>query len=161
MSIRYTDAEINEMLEERKHLPLEYKTKMKLRIKRGHKERELDVKGELGNSYRIILRQLNSNPLAFSVILAFSPEDTTALFRLRRYNGRNHDHTNQIENNTFTGFHIHTATERYQELRMREDTYAELTDRYSELNSALKCLFEDCGFIVPDEKQNLLFGDFE
>ena len=48
------------------------------------------------------------------------------VFRLRRYNGKSHEHTNPIEKEIFYDFHIHTATERYQVLEnKKEDTYAE------------------------------------
>ena len=52
------------------------------------------------------------------------------LFRLRRYNGRSHQHTNKIEEITFYDFHIHTATERYQDAGYAEEHFAEVTDRY-------------------------------
>jgi hypothetical protein len=54
---------------------------------------------------------------------------------LRRHNGRSHEHTNQIEASTFYDFHIHMATERYQELGMREDAYAEATDRFGDMTA--------------------------
>ena len=79
------------------------------------------------------------------------------LFRLRRHNGKSHEHTNQIEQITFYDFHIHMATERYQELGTREDAFAEVTDRYGDYESALRCLVEDCGFEVPPNPQIDLF----
>ncbi len=45
------------------------------------------------------------------------------------------------------------ATERYQEIGAREDAYAEVTDRYHNLDGALRCLFDDAGFDVPPETQ--------
>jgi len=54
--------------------------------------------------------------LDFSIILAYCPEASNQLFRLRRYNGKSHEHTNTIEADKFYNYHIHTATERYQEL---------------------------------------------
>ncbi|MGO9060397.1 MAG: hypothetical protein ACLQU2_23895 [Candidatus Binataceae bacterium] len=93
------------------------------------------------------------------MILAYLPENVTGLFRLRRYNGKSHEHTNQIEKNTFYGYHIHTATERYQELGMDEDGFAQPTARFSDLSGALNCMIEDCGFDLPPEQQfKLPFG---
>ena len=40
-----------------------------------------------------------------------------------------------------------TATE--QRAGNREDTFAEVTDRYSDMEGALECLFADCDFEVP------------
>ena len=72
---------------------------------------------------------------------------TNRLFRLRRYNGKSHEHTNNIEKVTFYDFHIHTATERYQvSENKKEDKFAEVTDRYSDFSGAMDCLIEDAGF---------------
>jgi len=149
------------MIKERKLLPANYRSRFALRSKRGHKERELDIQGARGSSYRLILRQSDCNSMDFSVILAIKPPESNLLFRLRRYNGKSHEHTNQIEGITFYGFHIHVATERYQESGAREDSYAEPTDRYSDLRSALRCLLDDCGFASPEREQESLFGEFD
>jgi hypothetical protein len=149
VSARYSDQNIKLMLQERKLLPRDYRTQIKLRDKRGHKERELDIQGDNESQFKIIMRQSDFDQFDFSVILAFCPNDTNQIFRLRRYNGKSHQHTNKIEAETFYGFHIHMATERYQDLGTREDTYAEQTDRYSDLQTALQCMLEDCGFDVP------------
>ena len=77
-------------------------------------------------------------------------------FRLKRYNG-NHEHSNTIEDEKVNGFHIHTATERYQVNSVREEDYAELTQRYTDVNGALKCLFADANFEDPNALQDTLF----
>jgi hypothetical protein len=61
MSSKYADQEIREMMEEVKPLPDNYLTRLQLREKRGHKEREIDVTGMAGNTYRLILRLSDSN----------------------------------------------------------------------------------------------------
>lgn len=109
-----SDKDIEGLIKEKKPLPDDYKTKIMVRPKRGHKERELDVNGEDGNEFRLILRQSLFNTLDFSVILAYRPPQSNILFRLRRYNGKSHEHTNPIEGKTFYEYHIHHATERYQ-----------------------------------------------
>ncbi|MCY3723620.1 MAG: class I SAM-dependent DNA methyltransferase [Candidatus Poribacteria bacterium] len=80
-------------------------------------------------------------------------------FRLRRYNGSNHEHINPIENEVVTGFHIHTATEKYQVNGTREEDYAEPTQRYTDVNGALKCLLADANFEDPNALQNTLFEE--
>ena len=77
---------------------------------------------------------------------------------MRRYNGKSHEHTNPLEGETFYDFHIHMATDRYQRTGNREDTYAEVTDRYTGLDEAVSCLAEDCNVILPDESQMQLFA---
>lgn len=96
----------------------------------------------------------------FSVILAVRVPQSNQVFRLRRYNGKSHEHTNHIEGQSFYDFHIHLATERYQEIGAREDTYAEPTDRYETFQDALRCLLADASFDVPSEPQRDFFeGD--
>jgi hypothetical protein len=161
MSAKYSDAEIAQMITERKPLPEDYRSRAQLHEKRGHKERELDIVGERGTQFRLILRQSNFNTLDFSIILAVSPVDSSLLFRLRRYNGKSHEHTNPLEGDTFYDFHVRQATERYQESGAREDTFAEVTGRYADFHSALRCMLKDCGFEVPQGSQALLFGEFD
>jgi len=158
MPVSYSDREIAALLRERKPLPPNYQTRIRLRNKRGHKERELDITGAQGTQFRLILRQSDFNPLDFSIILAVCPVGSNQVFRLRRYNGK-HEHTNHIEEQTFYDFHIHEATERYQELGTREDTYAEKTDRYSDFHSALHCMIRNCGFDMPEDDQQTLFEE--
>lgn len=151
--ILLTDQDIKRLLSEKKLLPNNFPSCMKEKQKRGHKERELKVAGVEGSEFRIIVRQLVADPLDFSVILAYQPADSNRLFILRRYNGKSHPHTNTIEGEEFgPGFHIHEATERYQLLGSGPETYAEVTDRYSDLESALECLVNDCGFEYPSVK---------
>ncbi len=108
----------------------------------------------------MILRQNLINPLDFSVILAVRLPNSNRFFRLRRYNGKSHNHRNRIEGDAFYDFHMHTATERYQELGTREDFYAEPTDRYGDYSGALKCAVADCRLAVslpPNTLQTNLF----
>ena len=156
VATRYSDDEIRELLDEPKPLPDDHQARMQLRPKRGHKERSLTVQGTSGAEYLVILRQSSHNVLDFSVILAYCVPNSNALFRLRRYNGKSHQHTNRIEKQTFYDFHIHTATARYQDGGADEDGYAEVTDRYADLHGAVECLFEDCGFRSPDHAQQKL-----
>ena len=159
MAIILADKEIADLVQEKKPLPPDYRTKIQLRPKPGHKERELDLKSEKEDEFRLILRQNSINPLDFSIILAYRLPKSNQLFRLRRYNGKSHEHTNIIEGGKFYSFHIHQATFRYQESGTNVDGYAEPTDRFSEFNQALSCVLKDCGFQVPGEAQGRLFEE--
>lgn len=136
-------------MQEKKLLPADHAKKAVMKPKRGHAESELELRGENGSEFRIIKRRSNFNPLDFSVILAYRMPASSQVLRLRRYNGRSHEHTNPIEAETFYDFHIHMATERYQRTGNREDTYAVTTDRYTDLEGAFACLLADCGCVVP------------
>ena len=129
MAVSYRDDQIDALVRERKPLPAEWRDRTRMKTKRGHDEQYLDLTGEAGTRFRLILRQSRINGLGFSIILAVLVPQTTQVFRLRRHNGRSHEHTNQIENEMFYDFHIHFATERYQELGAREDGYARPPDR--------------------------------
>ena len=65
MAAIFSDQDISRLIQERKPLPDDYRTKIQIRPKLGHKERELDIKGSDGGDYRLILRQSIFNPLDF------------------------------------------------------------------------------------------------
>jgi len=159
MAAIFSDEDISRLIRERKPLPDDYRAKIQIRPKLGHKERELDIKGADGGDYRLILRQSNINPLDFSIILAYRPPKSNQLFRLQRYNGKSHEHTNPIEGQTFYDFHIHQATEKYQEMGAREDTFAQPTDRFADFQGAITCMLRDCSFEVPSDPQGRLFEE--
>jgi hypothetical protein len=148
-----TDAEINSLIAEPKPLPDNFQERLRLRHKRGHKEADLDLIGTNESRFRLILRQSIANHLDFSIILAYQPPQSNVFFRLRRYNGKSHEHTNHLEKETFYDFHIHYATQRYQEAGADEEVYATPTDRYSDIVTALDCLLTDCAFIIPNKYQ--------
>ncbi|KAA0236796.1 MAG: hypothetical protein DYH07_07025 [Armatimonadetes bacterium ATM1] len=154
-----TDAEIAALIEETKTLPADYLQRLKQKTKRGHREAEVELPGTRGSVFRVIIRESSENPLDFSVILAHKPPNTNVWFRLRRYNGKSHEHTNRLEGSKFFDFHIHTATERYQDSGFREDAFAEPTARYSDVNGALECLISDCGFEIERGNQKSLFEE--
>ncbi len=158
MPAQLSDAEIQKLLAEPKPLPPDYEARLRPKPKSGHEEAELQIVGLNGSVFRVIIRKSIFNPLDFSVILAYQPPDTNILFRLRRYNGKSHEHSNCLERERFYEFHRHTATERYQAGGFREDAFAEADNRFAQLHEALSCLFEDCGFQLPQVRQLGLFG---
>lgn len=157
MAGTYSDGEIAALVQERKALSADWSNRLTLRRKRGHDERDMEIKGNAGNEFRLILRQNRINHLDFSIILAVRVPQSNRLFRLRRYNGKSHEHTNHIENVTFYDFHIHMATERYQEFGTREDAYAEPTDRYADFHDAVRCVIDDANLVVPPNFQGGFF----
>ena len=144
MEIIYSDQEIAELIQERKELPDDWRNLL-------HKNGSLDVDGSAGNEFRIIARQNSIRPLDFSVILVVIIPGSYDDFKLRRYNGWTSPHPNRIEGNEVDGFHIHYATERYQKIGYKEETYAEETTRYSDFEGALRCLIKDANFVLPPQ----------
>lgn len=158
MSVLYTDEEIAKLLAEIKPLPVDYLGQLKMKPRHGNLLADLDVTGADGSEFRIMMRQSEMYPRNFSVILAVRPADTLNLFRLRRHNGDTHEHRNHIEGDVFQAFHIHQATERYQARGMKEDSYAEPTDRYVSIGGALNAMVLDCSFVTTGPEQQTLFG---
>ena len=157
MPIELTDAQIAALLKEPKTLPQDFRQRlMNLRPKNSHRSSQLTITAPSGHVFEIFLRQ-GMNLLDFSAIFGYHSPATGRIFRLRRYNGKSHVHGNRIEGTNFYDFHIHIATERYQALGSREDTYAEPSGRFTNLAVALDCLVEDCGFEGIIQQRNL-FG---
>ena len=151
MDIKYTDQQIAELINERKVLPDDWRTQL-------DKNNSLYIIGELGNRFRLITNLNEKYPSDFSVILAVINPKTGAAFRILRYNGMpKRPHNNRIEKQKIYGYHIHSATERYQERGYDEETYAEETDRYNNLEGALRCLIQDANFELPAQLELKLF----
>ena len=164
MGVFLTDEKIAELLTEPKQCDgaLLHKLVRGMKHKKGpgagYMENSIEIarlSPEEGRFY-IIVRVNIENPLDFSVILGYS-SGGSRIFRLRRCNGKSHEHTNRIEKFKFYDFHIHTATERYQRANMKEEDYAEATDRYTDFYGALRCLVSDCGIDATPDKQERLF----
>ncbi|MGC2446076.1 MAG: hypothetical protein WA477_00420 [Candidatus Sulfotelmatobacter sp.] len=157
--IQLSDVDIDALIHEPKNTPASL-SPLRLNERLGHRRKECPVSSASGNEFFINVRQTVRNPLNFSVILSYRIPGYTTLFRLRRYNGKHGGHTNEIEGNHLGDeCHIHTATERYQKLGGDEESFAVETTRYSDLNGAIRCLLEDCGFTPPppDPQFNLTF----
>jgi len=153
-----TDDEIQDLIQRPKQLPSNFRSKLKLKdvANVGHKKANLDLPQDDGSVFRLALRQRTSNPFDFSVILSYSPPNTNATINLRRYNGKSHEHTNNLEKMKFeTAFHIHIATERYQKAKLKAEKYAEQTDRYNDIHGALQCMLDDCGFKEPPDPRGM------
>ena len=158
MPITFSDQEIQSLISEPKPIPGDWNRLTTLRSRSGHERGQLELTGEHGSIFYLILRKNILNPFDFSVIMATLTLTSNKLFRLRRYNGNSHKHTNKIEGETFHDFHIHYATERYQKLEYaREDSYAKPTNQYSDYQGAISCLIDECNFELHDMDQATLF----
>lgn len=159
--IALTDEQVSALISERKQIPQGLCPVKAMTEKQGHRRKDFDVESNSDNRFQIRLRQLCANPLDFSVILLYQLPGLYVWFRLRRYNGLHRGgHTNNLEKQVLPGscFHIHTATERYQQLGLRADTYAQVDARFYDLESAIQCLLTDCGFRSPMEESPLFTG---
>jgi hypothetical protein len=153
-----TDVAIESLIKQPKHLPRDYREVLKkMKEEDVHKRSELRVTSVEDDVFFIKVRVNKLNQLDFSVILAYERRETTGFFLLRRYNGKSHEHTNPLEGNRFRDFHIHLATERYQQADFKEECYAAVTNRYSDWWGALNCLIADCGFIPPSDEPAPMF----
>lgn len=146
--VTYTDEEIDDLIQIPK-TPVGDRTDLpRLRDTGMHARATALFRGDDGNEFKVVLRRSRANALDFSVILAVRVPRSNRWFRLRRYNGRSHVHRNRIEGTTVTGFHIHTATERYQRSGRREDAYAESATRYGDYEGAVRCLIREANLAI-------------
>lgn len=162
-----TDEEIADLITEPKIVPTNWFLRLEPKDKTHyqHKEKEVEVEGSEGNLFRIILRQNKLNILDFSIILTVKEKDSTMEYILLRYNGKHpSQHTNRWEKeqglsaHTFEPFfHIHRATQRYQESGYKIDGYAEVTTKYSDFHAALEQFLLECNVKREDDKQTSLF----
>jgi len=156
------DSEIQELIEEVKPLSENWEKYVQPRQKSGyqHEERNFGIKGENGSDFRVILRRNRLNVFDFCIILIFRDKDGKE-YRLIRYNGKHSSqHTNKWEKeqgyqeHTFgPAFHIHKATQRYQEADYPIDGYAKVTTTYYDFNSALTHFLRDNNFKKPESSQ--------
>ena len=144
MSYYFTDDEINALITEEKTHTGTIHEIMVLKESDGHKRNSFDIIRPDGSRFIIKLRQNVNDMNDFSAIIAFQEKGSNKDFKLRRYNGKSHEHSNKLEGNKHYAFHIHIATQRYQDAGRKEKSYAEATSRYSDIESALKCLLQDC-----------------
>ena len=155
MAVTYTDDEIAMLIAECKLLSSR-QLPLRFRDKRGHREAGIDIQRDSGGTFRIIIRESRFDPSDFSIILAIQPTQRSGLFRLRRYDGM-HEHTNLLEStrrnrDKFYDFHIHTATERYQESAFPDDGYAEATERYNDIDGAFHYLYKDANLYFAQQR---------
>lgn len=152
-----TDEEIDSLIVEEKVLPENWGARLQLRLKKRmpFDERQFDIESSAGHKFTYIARRNSQNHLDFSIILRFQDEDGNE-FRLTRYNGKTARHTNRwekyngVDGHTFgPAFHIHRATERYQQDGFACDGFAEATDAYSDFDSARDAFLDGCGFVQP------------
>ena len=87
MNITYSDQEIGALIQERKVLPDNKRSKFSKTRNRGNDEYRLNLTGEEGNKFQVIVRISVFNKLNFSVILGVKVPPPRKLFRLKRYNG--------------------------------------------------------------------------
>lgn len=149
------DQDIQKLLEEKKVITLDnyHKLFALSKIKGKHKEQEVLLNGTDKHEFIIKIRQSIINPIDFSVIVGFIPKERNKIFRLKRYNGKSHKHKNSLEKDEFYDFHIHTATQRYNDLGYDEEAYAQVSDKYSDLKSAIETMIKECNIIIPNGAQ--------
>ena len=158
-----SDARITAMIAEPKWLPLRWRRELAvLKARPGRDESQVDFTGADGTAFRIIVSQRHRDRSDFSLILLAILDPSIAPgkpeFRLLRYDGPGHPHTNTIEGNTINQKpHIHRATERYQIATgdRRPDGYAEETRRYQDLTGAWECFRFDVGLRFPQARNQV------
>jgi hypothetical protein len=152
----FTDEEINRLILENKNYNGPIDDFLRFRESDGHKKATVELPRTDGSMFIIKLRQNKNTITDFSAILAYQEKGANKDFKLRRYNGK-HEHTNKLENHKFFDFHVHYATQRYQDAGRKEESYAEETNRYSDIKGAITCLINDCNIQIKKDAQTSIF----
>lgn len=98
---------------------------------------KINVRDDFENRFEVFVRVNNEIPGDFSVGVIYRSEGYDKGIVLRRYNGNNHSHTNKIEREKIVRkFHIHEATERYQDTGYIAEDYATISTGYSTYQEA-------------------------
>ncbi len=160
------DSEIEALIAEIKLLTENWQMQFKLKEKSGfqHEERSVEVTGQKGNAFKVVLRRNRINTFDFSIILMFIDKDGKE-YRLLRYNGKHpSEHTNKWEKEQgrpgysfLPALHIHRATERYQEAGYTIDGFAEVTTEYNDFYSAFNRFLKNSNFLQAEGPQTNLF----
>ena len=156
MEIRYNDGEIAAFISEPKQLPDNYMKILLPDAEKCQNQRTVDITGNNGYVFRIFVKKHHKYEENFSIGFGVKRNNSKDIFILKRYNCKQ-QHTNFLESETIFGYHIHTATQRYQEIGRKSEGYAEQTTRYNNALGALKCLIADCNFKKPPVDQYELF----
>ena len=82
MSAVLSDLDIERLLEEPKTLAADWEQKLALKQKRGHREAHLDLMGQDGSEFKLILRQSDENVFDFSAIFGYCQKESWQLIRL-------------------------------------------------------------------------------
>lgn len=152
----FTDEEINQLTTESKKYDGPIENFLSFKESEGHKKASIELPRPDGSMFVVKLRQNKNTVTDFSAILAYQEKGANQDFKLRRYNGR-HEHTNKLEKRKFFDFHVHYATQRYQDAGRAEESYAEPSDRYSDIRGALTCLIQDCNIRIEKSAQTSIF----
>lgn len=154
-----TDEEIDALLKMRKTVQNPRARRLE---KRGSEQVNYEVVSDSGENFRLFVRQNMRIPDGFSAGLLYEPSSGPPVI-LTRYNGSDHEHTNPLENGKPLppACHIHRATARYIAAGRKSEHFAETTDRYSDVDGALRALICDCnieglGDNASDDQLNLL-----
>ena len=162
------DDLIQELITESKQLPISVaKFLSGAKRKRGRSDSQRQNVAQFprggvdqGDQWLVYVRMSVENTLDFSCGLQYLQHGNGTGFTLLRYNGKSHEHTNHLEGQpSFYDFHIHRATERYQNSSHANDHFAEITDRYADIHGAFTCMLLDCnvaGLGDSDKQTSLL-----
>lgn len=137
-----TDEQIAQLLTTRKAVT---NPGARWKEQRGSKQKNYILESDDGQQFALYLRQNIRLNDSFSCGLSYThPQGGT--ITLTRYNGGDHEHENPLEGvgKMLPGCHIHTATERYMQAGKKSEHYAEHTDKYTDLDGALRSLMADC-----------------
>lgn len=143
---------IDKLIAEPKYIRSSKKNQFALTTEKSHRKASIQLESKY--NFKMNIRQSIRDPFNFSVILLYASSNKNSNYRiLVRYNGDHGSHTNSLEGNTVKKQHIHRTTERYQLSQLREDGYAEETDKYVTLDQAINEFMKDMNISYKGPEQ--------
>lgn len=139
--ITLTDEQISSLLSAKKTV---INPGAKWKEQRGSKQKNYSLESDDGHRFTLYIRQNVRLPHGFSCGLSLE-HPIAGPVTLTRYNGSDHEHRNPLDGLKLEpACHIHMATERYMQAGRKPEHHAECTDRYTDLDGALRSIVEDC-----------------
>jgi len=144
-----TDAEIQELLTSEKVLPRKVMSKLAAMTQSARDPRsEVKFRDANGRKFSILATK-NKKPGSFSIHLRYFKPGRKKPYTLIRCNWGHGPHPNALEGTTVPAGtpHIHMLTERYQKFSEfgKEQTYAEATDEFNSMESAIEHICRSYG----------------
>lgn len=114
------------------------------KLQRGSNQKNYMLEDADGQKFTLFLRQNVRLLESFSCGILYQAPNGTSI-TLTRYNGSDHEHGNPLDGQKLEPqCHIHVASARYMEAGRKSEHHATPTDRYADLNGALRAIVSDC-----------------
>jgi hypothetical protein len=147
---------IQHLIDTPKEIMKDKKKAFELRVDNTHYR--VTVQLECRYVMQMFLRKNLQNPMDFSIVLRYT-NDKKQNYTIVRYNGDHGGHRDPWSHEFTPGPHIHRITERGQRDCLKEECYAERTDKYKTFTEAREAFIRDMSITYKGLKNNTKLSD--